>query len=169
MPKTLYIVGTDHKYQNRSDEFTDDQHAGFERYISQIITESEIALLAEENNEQAVLERGLAESSIQKLSRAHQIQHLFCELDRKTRAENGMEQENGIRLSGFFNNWTPEGIESKIQESYRNREAYWLKLIVERDVWPALFICGANHALPFQELVSKNHIIPVLLSQDWSN
>ena len=71
MPKTIYIVGTDHKYQNRSEKFTELQHEGFESYISQIISERSVAILAEENNEQAIKEKGLTESSIQKLARIH--------------------------------------------------------------------------------------------------
>jgi len=167
--KPLFIVGTDHKYQHRSCELTELQHEDFERYIGGIVLEKKIALLAEENNEQFVQENGLAQSTIQKLAKIHSVEHLFCELDRKSRAENGMEQESGIQISGLLNGHSKEEIARNIQESYRNREAYWLKCILEKDVWPVLFICGANHAIPFQELVSRNDALPLLLSGDWSN
>ena len=169
MSKLLYIIGTDHKYQHRSSKLTDIQHEGFEMHIGQIVVERKIALLAEENNEQAVQENGLAKSSIQNLAEIFSIPHLFCEMDRESRAENGMEQEKGIRISGFMKNLTEDEIERKIQESYRNREAHWIKCILERDIWPTLFICGANHAIPFQELVLRSHVSPLLLSKDWSN
>lgn len=169
MPKAMYIIGTDHKYQNRSEKFTELQHEGFERYISQTVVERSIAILAEENNEQAITEAGLTESSIQKLARVHSIRHLFCELDRKSRAENGMEQESGIRITEWMKGTTEDEIEQKIQESYRNREAHWLRCILKEDVWPILFICGANHSVQFLELALKNEVSAVLLAEDWGN
>jgi hypothetical protein len=169
MSETIYIIGTDHKYQHKSPEFSQLQHEGFEKYIGQIILEKSIALLAEENCEQAVKENDLTESVIQCLARQYAIQHLFCELDRKTRSENDMGPEDNIRISGLMNNESTDKIEQAVEKSYRNREAHWLRCILQKAVWPALFICGANHSIQFQQLVSRNNVTPILLSEDWSN
>ena len=169
MPQTIYIVGTDHKYQHRSSKLTGDQHLGFESFIGQIIAENRIALLAEENCIQAVKENELHESVLQLVARSHDIDHLFCELDRKARSERRMGPEDNIRVSGILNSSSPEKIEQLIQDSYRRREAHWLQCIMQKELWPTLFICGANHSEPFHKLVSQSNTHAVLLSDDWSN
>lgn len=95
--------------------------------------------------------------------------HLYCEADRKFRSCNGMELENDIRASGFINNLTSSEIENKIQNSYRAREKYWLKLIINEDQWPVLLICGAVHAIPFSNLLTYHNIKAVIIASDWKN
>jgi len=50
----------------------------------------------------------------------------------------------------------------------RDREHYWLEQLQEFNRWPVLFICGAEHSLPFFDLLQANNIDAILLAKDWS-
>ena len=169
MKKHIYIIGTDHRYQNGSMDFTEDQHEGFRSALANIAEEYQIKLIAEENNTEALNENGITQSVPQKVAANVNTRHLFTEADRGYRAKNGMKQENDIRASGFMNNLNDEEIRLRVEESYRNRENYWLKQIIEADCWPVLFICGANHAEEFSKLVLSKGFECVVLFKDWCN
>ncbi len=169
MNQTIYIIGTDHRYQRMSSEFTAAQHRGFFKIISNTVDMYSIQIISEENNNEALVEHDTPKSSIQLVAEKMNKQHIFTEANREYRAKNGMDQENNIRISGLINNLSEEDIAASIEKSYREREQYWLKIILEVNVWPVLHICGANHADEFTKLVHTRGLNAVLLHADWGS
>ena len=169
MNQAIFTIGTDHKYQNLSTVILEDKHKGFARLITEIVLARSIELISEENNIEALKENNIEKSALQKIADQMGRLHLFTEASRSYRANNGMEQENNIRKSGFFKNLCEDEIHSKIEQSYRQREQYWLTKIIERDTWPVLHVCGANHAVEFNKLVHSQGFNGKLLFKDWSN
>jgi len=169
MKKTIYIIGTDHGYQNLNSDFTKEQHSSFAKMVSDFVNSKNIEVISEENNQEALEEKEINISSLQQIASETNKFHLFAEADRKYRNENGMKQENDIRMSGLMKGLDEEEIRQKILDSYRKREKYWLGIIEKFNVWPVLHVCGANHSIEFEKLVKGKDINATLLHKDWSN
>jgi hypothetical protein len=123
--------------------------------------------LAEENNYQALAEAGLRESTVQIIAHKLGLKHFYCDPDRQQRSDLGIQQENDLRVTAFFKKLADSIVQEKIDESMRRRERFWLAKILEQNVWPTVFICGANHSLAFLDLLGKNNINATLVAQDW--
>lgn len=167
MSHTVLIVGTDHRFQTRSPDFTEPRHRRFAAYVLDTVKANGVAALAEENNHQALAEADVSESTIQTIARELGLKHRYCDPDTKTRTELGIRQENQIRISVFPKQLTEAEVQQRLDESMRARERYWLSELVEFNVWPVLFVCGAEHSSPFLNLLRKNNFDAVLVAQDW--
>ena len=167
MTRTVLVLGTDHRFQRRSPEFTEPQHQRFASFILTTAREGGVVALAEENNVEALAEANVAESTIEVVAHELGLKHRYCDPNMKTRARLGMLQENQIRISAFPGKLTEAEVQWRLEESMRARERYWLSELVAFNTWPILFICGANHSLPFVELLRVNKFDTILVAQDW--
>ena len=167
MPHTVLVLGTDHRFQTRSHDFSESQHQQFASYVVATARAHKVAGVVEENNPQAVAEAEMEESTVQTIARTLGLKHLHCDPDRETRTALDIFQENDIRASAFFEKVNETEIKRRIDESLRKRERYWLTQLQQFDTWPVLFICGANHALPFLDLLRTNNVDTILVARDW--
>lgn len=138
----------------------------FDDFIRSIALDNKIAAIAEENSHQALADTAIAESTIETIARELGLRHRHCDPDGFTRSSLGIIQENDIRATAFFENIPEMVVQQKIEESMRARERYWLEQILELNVWPTLFICGACHSRAFFELLQTSKIDTVLVSID---
>jgi len=169
MNRSIFVIGTDHRYQHLSNELGDHDHRKFRELIEFTISDKNILLISEESNLEALKEKGVQESALQLISKKTGLSHLFTEANRNYRNANGMKQENDIRALAFLDGLKEEEIVERIQNSYRARERYWLNLIQIENTWPVLHICGANHSLPFCKLAKNEGVDAFILHKDWSN
>ena len=163
----MLIVGTDHRFQTRGPDFTEPQHRRFAAYVWDVVKANGVAALAEENNHQVLVEADVSESTVQTIARELGLKHRFCDPDMQTRIKLGIRQENQIRISVFPKQLAEAEVQQQLDESMRARERYWLSELVEFNVWPVLFVCGADHSSPFLNLLRRNNFDAVLAVQDW--
>ncbi len=167
MTRTVLVLGTDHRFQCRSPEFTEPQHQRFAAFILATARKDGVVALAEEYNVEALAEANVAESTIEVIANKLGLKHRYCDPEMKTRAKLGMLQENQIRISAFPEKLTEAEVQRQLEESLRARERYWLLELVAFNAWPVLFICGANHSLLFVKLLRANNVDTILVAQDW--
>lgn len=163
----VLILGTDHRFQSRSPEFTDRQHQQFAAYITATASDNGVNAIAEENNAEALAEAEVAESTVQTLARELGLKHRYCDPNMQTRAELGIRQENQIRISAFPKQLTEAEVRQRLEEAMYARECYWQSELLKFDTWPVLFICGAEHSLRFLNLLRVNNLDAVLVARDW--
>lgn len=167
MNRTVLIIGTDHRFQMGSPEFTDIQHDSFSAFIEATAKANLVVSLAEENSSEALAEAEISESTVQIIANKLGLKHCHCDPDRKIRVQLKIQQENDLRVSAVFGNLTESAIQDKVEESFRIRERYWLGQLLKQNAWPTLFICGANHSLPFLDLLGRRNFEAILVVQDW--
>ena len=168
MTRSVLIFGTDHKYQTRDPVLRESQHDEFASYVTRLVREHGIQCIAEEYSTQALEEEGISETTVRKLASALGIDHCYCDLDRNTRHNLRIFQEHDIRMRGFLNDWTEEEIVERIDQSHRARERFWLERLLETGHWPALFICGADHAGHFATLLRAKRLGAWVVEEHWS-
>lgn len=118
----------------------------------------------------AILENCKEGMSIpQRLEKELPVKHRFCDPDRKQRNSLGIFQENDIKSEALPRTLSEDEINRKVIESHRKREKFWLERLLEipESDWPVLFICGADHAERFSELLDENGFEVKCIKEDW--
>lgn len=168
MTRSVLIFGTDHKYQRRDPLVRESQHEEFAAYVMRLVSKYGVKLLAEEYTTQALKEQGVSETTVKTLANSLEIAHCYCDLDRKTRYRLRIFQEHDIRMEGFLKGRTEQEIVERIGQSHRTRERFWLERLREMELWPVLFICGADHASHFANLLRSKRLDVSIVEADWS-
>jgi hypothetical protein len=154
------------------------QHAAriesFRDAMREICILQQVRAIAEEMSSQVLDENRVAESVAQQLSAELDLPHQFSDPSKEERMALGIRQDNDIKIEGWLNNWTSEKIEAEILASGRIasdriRERYWLRRIQELNVWPLLFICGADHFTSFATLLREMGMSVIEAYQDWES
>ena len=170
--RTIVLVGTDHRFQRPANGPYAKETERFRNTIRALCRQHKINAIAEEMSLHALLERGVSESGAQQLCAELCLHHLLADPSPEERRELAIRQDNDVRAEHLFDNWTPEQIEADVlargsATSDRIREQYWLRRIQMLDVWPLLFICGADHFTPFATLLRDAGVNVVESYQDW--
>ena len=168
MSSVVLVLGTDHRYQTESSDFTAQNHRAFDHFVRKSVAEGKALAIAEESSPQALTEAGVEQSVPERIARSLRIEHRHCDPDRKTRAELGVMQEIDIRMSEFPRKLSERDVQDKLDSSHRARENFWLRQLLDLNVWPVLFVCGANHVESFVELLRDRGLEPKLIALDWS-
>ena len=170
--KTVVLVGTNHKFQRPVDGSNADGIAQFRSTIMDICLRHKIAAIAEEMSLHALQEKNVAESVAQQVCTLLGVHHQLSDPSPEERYKLCIRQDNDIRAEHMLDEWTREEIEADVllrgsTPSDRIREQFWLRKIQELDVWPLLFICGANHFASFAALLRANHVDVFEAHLDW--
>ena len=168
MIRSVLVFGTDHRYQRRDHGLRESQHGKFAAYVARLVGEHGIKLLAEEYTTQALEEQGVAETTVKSLASSLGIAHCYCDLDREIRSRLKISQEKDIRMKAALSGWTEGQISERIGQSHRVRERFWLERLLDTQCWPALFVCGADHANRFANLLRSKRLDASVIEEDWS-
>lgn len=166
MKRVAYIVGTNHKFQFCDPEIDASRHQIFSETLSGLISDNGISGLAEECNIQALNEQKCQASSVQILAVNRELPHRYCDPDRDARDKRGILQENAIRASAFMKDETEDQIQEMIKKSYLKRESYWADELLNFNVWPVLFVCGANHVKSFVSVLDQHGVKGIVCNED---
>jgi hypothetical protein len=170
---TVVLVGTDHNFQRPVHGPHAEGVAQFRARVRELCLQYHLAGIAEEMSLSALEEHNVTESVAQQVCASLGLRHQFS--DPSSRAERyklGIRQDNDIRAEHMSGDSTQEQIEADVLArgsvpSDRIREQFWLRKVQEFDVWPLLFICGANHFTSFTALLNANGIAVVEAHPDW--
>lgn len=171
--QTVVLVGTDHNFQRPVDGPHSEGIAQFRKRIQELVLEYGLAGVAEEMSLSALEEYDVKESVAQQVCASLGLSHQFSEpSSREERYKLGIRQDNDIRAEHMFDDWTHEQIEADVLArgripSDRIREQFWLRKAQEFNVWPLLFICGANHFAAFSALPKASGIKVLEAHADW--
>jgi hypothetical protein len=96
--------------------------------------------------------------------------HRFCDPNREERARLGIRQENDIRIQAWLSNSKLSEFEilAQVVESHARRERHWLERLNDFNVWPVLFVCGADHITSFRQLLDQQGIAAHVAAEDWT-
>ncbi len=159
----IIIVGTSHSIQTVDLEL--------EAYLVNLCKEFKVFAVAEEMNRDALAERDCSTSIPMQVANALQLPHRLCDPNREQRAKLEIRQENDIRMQAWRTDSElsePE-IAELVAESLAKRERYWLEQLRDFNVWPVLFVCGADHVPSFCQLLKQQGISVHVAAEDWTS
>lgn len=167
--KRAVLLGTSHNIQRGNH-----QKDNFHSYIERVCKVNEIQAIAEEID--------TINSIASDVSSKLEIKYKIIEPTPNELDGLGIEQIHRIKyqLMSLYeiDNWPTEPsidlpIEvykewnDRVQLTYRQREAVWLKRIRDLNTWPVLIICGADHFRPFYELLISSDIVVIGECEKW--
>ena len=161
----VYVLGTKHDLQKA--ERDPQENAAFKELIAETSKTLQIRAIVEEMSREAL---GKTDQSIcLQVAHALALAHLYCDPDTQARKQLGIAvDDNELRIQAWYKNWPLEALARVIREEHAKREKIWLDEIRRLDVWPVLFVCGANHATPFAALLTEHDVECELIAVDWS-
>lgn len=174
MSKRLFLIGTSHTYQygaaeaaSKNASCSREAEKAFRQAIAAAVKEHSITSIAEELNMQALAEVERTASVPQLMAISLGLPHVYCEPDRHERVALGIEQENTIRVFAHLNRKSEEDVQVALMEQFLKRESVWRERIEKLDIWPVLFICGANHVSSFSSLIEQSGVSCEVIHSDW--
>lgn len=159
----IIVVGTSHTIQT-----TD---MALQPFLENLCQKFNVRAVAEEMSEEALAEKDRAASIPMRVAKTLQIPYRFCDPDRTQRATLGIRQENDIRLEAFLSNsaLSEAEIATRLADSHAKREQYWLNQLRDFNVWPVLFVCGADHVASFSQLLKRQGMTVHVAAEDWAS
>lgn len=143
-PKVV-IVGTKHRLQTGHVEYSTQQQAAFEAFLEQLIKKYSIEYVAEEMVSTILPAFGVTETLVRKVSVRCGKKYEYIDLSEDIRSALQIDRisVHQIAQSVGLNEAQFRAFEQLTGEL---REYLWLVQILSANTWPALFVCGANHA-----------------------
>jgi hypothetical protein len=164
----IYIVGTNHRFQVADEQSTPQELISFRRFIASTCCTLDISVIAEEMSVEAVAQRGRTESVCLQEARRVGLAHRYCDPDTPARAARGIREECDLEIAAFFGRIPHEDLPKAVRDEFAKREAMWLEELRHLDGRPVLFVCGARHALTFNDLLNREGTRGQVLVERWS-
>lgn len=157
----VIVVGTSHPIQMAALEL--------KPFLENLCRQFNVRAVAEELSEEALTEKKCAASIPMQVATALRVPHQFCDPNRAVRAKLEISQENDIRVQGFPSVLSESEVAARLAESHAKRERYWLEQLRNLDVWPVLFVCGADHVASFCQILKREGIAAHVAAGDWAS
>ncbi len=135
--RKVYLIGTTHKYQCGRAKLaqvhpTSRHIKDFKELLRSTIKLHSIIAIGEEMSKDALIKRRVPGESIPcDLAAEIYVAHRYCDADTKARQSMGPDPMN------------------------KKREKYWFEQLIDFNMFPILFILGADHVESFQDLLSS--------------
>lgn len=158
MTAEIYIFGTHHYLQCGTADCSEEQISVFGEYIQQICVSNNIQLIAEEMSSDGLAHYETEETVIHKLAKEINIQHRYIDLNCSDRAKLNIDDTSLAIIA--FRLQSGENVSKLKKEldrrlSYTIRECYWVASILALNIWPTLFVCGADHVENVRSLIQS--------------
>jgi hypothetical protein len=146
--RAVYLIGLNHQYQIGPNgaipvEATAQDFSEFADFLRGVIARNAIRAIAEEMSLAALRKHWVRGDSFPCCLAAEiGLPHRYCDPD--------LDTQKAL------------GITSSTQ-----REQYWIKELIDFDLFPVLFILGANHIESFKGLLIESDLQPFVVAQDW--
>ncbi len=167
--RSVFLIGTDHRYQERQPCFPEAAHNAFEVLLRRCARENDIRAIAEEHSLDALSGKSLSKTVLESLAAELGFPHKYCDPSIEQNESLGILQEPHIRARDWLNTPpTEEQVAEEVACGYRRREAWWMQELLTLNQWPCLFVCGSVHTIPFAKLLERSAIDVHIVAADWN-
>ena len=167
----VYIIGTHHEFQKDDGSKNSLEVEKFKAFLEDVCNRKGIQIIAEEMSLEALGPLSDRGSSCKQVADKLGLSHLYCDPESAERKQLGIQEQKDIWMDGFFKDRSQVDFNTRIEEERVKRRNLWLKTLRDnmRDFnrFPALFICGARHALPFRDLLIEHKMACKVLIENW--
>jgi len=151
--KTVYLVGTLHRYQGCTPRYRlakKQELEQFKTFLRRAIHDHKILSVAEEMTIEALKkyphpDLPPGQSTPFQVATELNLFFQYCDLDTPMRRQLGISEDDDEK-----------------------REAYWVEQLAKFDLFPCLFVLGSKHSSTFADLLKRSGFWPILLSEEWS-
>ena len=177
----IYLIGIDHLVQYNGPIppwLLDD----FKTYLDFIISDLHISIIAEEFNEEFLVDvYGADEDTAKSAAERAGIEHIYCDPDSMERYKLGIPYYADIKDSVMLRYNTKDtislnaaekkefnaAVKNEVMKYWGIRENFWYERLKNRLDKKILFLCGHEHVDRFRELIENNGKQCVIIDKYW--
>lgn len=167
----IYLLGTRHSLQCGTDEWTPEQVGRYRAYVRASCDSHGVGLLAEEMSNDALAYQGATTTVAQQVADEINVPYIALDLNGTERAALGIDDYSlGIAAAPAGTSVTDRALRKLLGEKISDplRERCWFARILAKDIWPVLFVCGADHVANLLSLMDSVNQVVTLLHQDYA-
>ncbi len=178
----IYLIGVKHEFQHDGNSCVDIASRNkFSAFLKNKAKEYNVALLAEEFNEDCLKNSKGNISIVKKAAEELKIKHRFCELSKDERKAKNILSESEIyskklnirRYGGVcpvLDENQQKIFDEEMEKSFLAREIEWFLKINDYFDKNILFVCGSDHIESFLLLLnSRQHKVKIIYKNFWEN
>lgn len=166
MKPDIIIIGTGHRLQAGHPEYSVDQHRRYRELLERTRKKYRIKLIAEEMSADVLSDYGTTETNGQQVAARKGIQHRFIDLTAKERSQFGIDRLS-LHQTGQSAKLSAPQFAALERFTGELRECLWLTRVLTINIWPTLFICGANHGPRVEHLFNSVGKLAILEVNDY--
>ena len=166
MRPDIVIIGTGHRLQAGHPEYSVDQHKRYRELLERTCKKYRIKLIAEEMSADVLSDYGTTETNGQQVATRKGIQHRFIDLTAKERSQFGIDRFS-LHQTGQSAKLSAPQFAALERFTGELRECLWLTRVLAINVWPTLFVCGANHGPRVEHLFNSVGKLAILEVNDY--
>jgi hypothetical protein len=166
--RPVWIIGTRHDYQRLRLGITDPGPEEFRAVLTAICSRKDVRAIGEEMTLEGLKTTGAYDSVSKQVADALGILHRYCDPSSEERRAIGIIDGDPIVESRLWAPCDEQNFKAEVRDSYNKRRGHWLEHLLQLNVWPLLFVCGANHAEPFRKRLQADGIDAHVLFANWA-
>jgi hypothetical protein len=163
----VVLIGTVHEYQLAGCKTSTTDLSEFADFLRRTCTKCGVVAVLEELSLDALRMAGSLESVPAAIARDLHLSHCYCDPGTSERKSLGIADDQQIEIAAWSQNWPARKKRRQIDEAHGARERYWLEHMRRLNLWPAIFICGADHVQSFKRLLVGDGIDATVARRDW--
>ncbi len=161
--RKVILLGTGHRIQVGKQ----DTIRAFEARLHALCNDYAVRAIGEEMSCDLLARDHTPETVAHRVATKLGIPHRYCDPPLSERLRLGTTTVNGIDVEAEQLGWSDEEIAKRLAAHFVIVETYWLDEIADLNVWPMLFVCGANHVATFsRRALQRGHEV-VVTDKDW--
>jgi hypothetical protein len=161
--KRLVLLGTSHAIQRGESGRPSDLEARLEI----VCRDFAVRALGEEMNREVLAKGNTPETVGERVARRLGLAHIYCDPTEAERMSMGTTTVPKIHAQAWRLDWSDEETARQLATHNDLVEGYWFGRIRELDLWPMLFMCGAEHVSSFSRRASQQGHEVVIADKDW--
>lgn len=158
--KTAFLFGTRHDYQRPGNPGCEQ----FRTVVTAACQERQVRLIAEEMSLEALGLFHATTSVCKQVADSMSIPHRYCDPSSAEQTSLGIANPGKVSPGAFSPSCDYHEPDPEVREAGAIRERRWLEHLMEVDLWPVLFVCGAHHISSFQHLLETRRVTVHVLS-----
>ena len=166
MKPDIVIIGTGHRLQAGHSEYSVDQHKRFRELLERTCKKYKIKLIAEEMSEDILSAFGTTETNGHQVALCKRIQHRYIDLSATERSQFYIDRCS-LNQTGQLAKLSAPQFAALERFTGEFRQCIWLTRILKINIWPALFVCGANHGPRVEHLFNSIGKLAILEVNDY--
>lgn len=170
MQRRLFIIGTNHTLQCGASPYVAKDVDAFRKIIRSTCKKRRIKFIAEEMSDEGLNQKSVSQSVCCGLGTELAVDVEYVDPNEVLRSTLGIG-DVGIRLAAI-----PPGHMSpdkQLEKLFRKelidnvRESLWLAKILQKNVWPVLFVCGTDHVKSIEKRAKRLKIEAIVIHADY--
>lgn len=167
MRPQVIIIGTGHRLQAGHKEHSAESQLAFQKLVEAVAKKHRVKFIAEEMTEDILDAFGVSETIAKRVATRKKLGHAYIDLTSEERHSLKTDRVSlyEIRSEAKLSDTQFAALERLVGEL---RECAWVVRVLSENVWPTLFICGANHATRVADLFDRVGKLALLEERDYA-